>query len=124
MSAKNNGERWFVVHDFPTGEVNGRIYPGHHIKVDDLAKTPVCVVLVTNPKDAKHVAARRRMADLAAAAPELLDLVEAMISEEPCEFDRNGNCQAHNHFDGQECPQSAAKSLLRRLGSRKGRRAD
>ena len=123
MPAKHNRERWFVVHDYPTGAGDGKVYPGHQIKVDDQTQTPVCVVLVTNPEDARHAAERRRLADLAAAAPELRDLVEALISEEPCDLDHNGACQMHSHFSGQECPHAAGKRLLKQLGARKGRRS-
>jgi len=126
MPAKHNRERWFVVHDYPTSAVvGGKVYPGHQIKVDDLTQTPVCVVLVTNPKDARHAAERRRLADLAGAAPELLDLVKELVDSKPCSFDHNGGCQAHCCVDDKpgRCPHADAKALIKRLGARKGRRA-
>ncbi len=45
-------------------------------------------------------------------AKELLDIINDLVDPDNCQYDHNGDCQAHGWFNDVECPHSRAKRAL------------
>jgi hypothetical protein len=56
----------------------------------------------------------RANALLLASAPALLDIVRALMDDEPCRYDHHRYCQTHS-IAAEPCPHELAHDLLRHL---------
>lgn len=46
---------------------------------------------------------------------EAIEIMEALVDSDPCEWDHNHSCQAHGHYyipEGEKCPNQRAKDWI------------
>lgn len=44
-----------------------------------------------------------------------IQIIEDLVDDDPCQFDRHGYCQTHGWMDDSECPHARAKKFLKMM---------
>jgi len=69
---------------------------------------------IQNYKEVKEMMIKRFSRDITPLLEEALKILSDLWDDDPCEFDHHGNCQAHDWFGVNKCPQARILELMDR----------